>query len=619
MDRDKTKKPADSAGFFSSDSGRSSSILKYAQYLHLEEAFPLSLGGSLEGCVVCYETYGSLNRTKSNAVLVFHALSGDSHIASHNDKDDPGWWEIMVGRGKMIDTEKYFVICANVLGGCRGTTGPGSINPKTGNPYGSDFPTITIGDMVDLQYRMVKHLEIEKLLAVVGASMGGQLVMDWAVRYPEAAAGVIAVATSTRLTAQSLAFDIVGRNAIQHDENFHDGAYESNNVLPSAGLAIARMIGHITYLSPESMGEKFETDRYSPKEISTKFEKKFSVGSYLGYQGDKFVDRFDANSYITLSTAMDLFDLGGSHRELVEVFSPSRSRWLGISFSSDWLFPPVESEKIVNALLQKNIPVSYCSIKSSGGHDSFLLPETFHIYGGLISNFLCTLDTGCTDRESLRTLPGRTESIQAGRSDPTHIFDSTRLDYSSIIDLVKGGSSLLDLGCGGGELLEFLKYKNFERLVGVELDEGAILSCLEKGLDVIQLDLNTGLSQFLDKQFEWVVLSRTLQTIFDVENLIREIVRVGSKAVVSIPNFAYRKLREMFCKQGRAPEAPGVLKHHWYNTPNYRFFTIDDFNDLCLKMKVNVHKRIALDTESREVIIDDPNLNADMAIFVISD
>ena len=227
-------------------------------------------------------------------------------------KDDPGWWDIAVGPGKPIDTDRYFVICPNLLGGCRGTTGPAASTPPTGKPYGRDFPTITIGDMVEVQRRLLDHLGIDTLLAVVGGSMGGHQALAWATRFPERVRSVVALATSPRLTSQALAFDVVGRNAIRRDPHYHGGQYYEEKHGPEVGLAIARMIGHITYLSREAMRQKFDADRLQPRDVATEFEKTFSVGSYLGYQGTKFVERFDANSYMVLSMAMDLFDLGGT-------------------------------------------------------------------------------------------------------------------------------------------------------------------------------------------------------------------------------------------------------------------------------------------------------------------
>ncbi len=298
------------SGFESSDALRTAKPLRHVQQVTFGQPVQLEKGEILPRVTVAYETYGRLNAARDNAVLICHALSGDSHVARHDPADDAGWWDLIVGPGKPIDTERFFVVCPNVLGGCRGTCGPSDINPATGRPYGGDFPIITVGDIVDVQVRLVDHLGITKLLGVIGGSMGGHQVITWATRYPDRVAGAMALATSPRLTNQALAFDIVGRNAIIRDPNFNGGQYYESGTGPSVGLAVARMLAHITYLSPESMAEKFDADRLEPRRLQTEFENKFSVGSYLAYQGHRFVERFDANSYIALTMAMDLFDLG---------------------------------------------------------------------------------------------------------------------------------------------------------------------------------------------------------------------------------------------------------------------------------------------------------------------
>ena len=293
-----------SEGFESSDQARHAKPLRYAQTVTFDGPLPLELGGALPKVTVAFETYGTLSAAKDNAVLIAHAISGDSHAARHDAEDDPGWWDIVVGPGRPIDTNRYFVICPNLLGGCRGTTGPGSANPATGRPYGPDFPMLTIGDMVEAERRLLDHLGVDRLRAVVGGSMGGHQALAWARRFPERVGGVIAIATSPRLTSQALAFDVVGRNAIRRDPHYYGGQYYGEPHGPEVGLAIARMIGHITYLSQEAMTRKFEANRLQPHDIAAEFEKTFSVGSYLGYQGAKFVERFDANSYLALSMAM---------------------------------------------------------------------------------------------------------------------------------------------------------------------------------------------------------------------------------------------------------------------------------------------------------------------------
>ena len=614
--------------FTSSDSVRSAAPLKHVQYATFDEPLSLELGGRLEGLRIAYETYGELNDAKDNAILICHALSGDSHVAAHDADDDPGWWDIAVGPGKSIDTNKYFVICPNILGGCRGTTGPNCLNPSTGRPYGPDFPRITIGDMVEAQRRLIDYLGIERLHSVIGGSMGGMLTLEWAIRYPDRVRSAVAIATSPRLTSQGLAFDIIGRNAITTSPDFNNGWYydeergEVDGVFlpatPVRGLAIARMIGHITYLSRESMRKKFGTDRYQPRDVDSEFEKDTSVASYLAHQGDKFVERFDANSYIVITRAMDSFDIGEGE-DLIKSLEPAQCRFLVISFTSDWLFPADQSRSIVNALVATNKSVSYCNVSSPCGHDAFLLPDQIDIYGGLIEGFLAHNNDEITEADL------EPESDAQGKLDDpdTSIFHGKRIDYNFLEDLMVSQSpspspSVLDLGCGDGRMLLRLKRRGWRRLLGVEIDQNRVLMCIKRGIDCIHADLNEGLYWLGDDQFDFVLLSRTLQAIYDVNRVIDEMLRVGKRCIVSFPNFAYKPLREMLAKQGRAPASAGLLRYKWYNTPNIRFLSIADFEDYCREKGAVIHRLVALNTETHSEVKEDPNLNADLAIFVIS-
>lgn len=597
--------------FESSDSVRNSKPLQYAQQVTFDGPFHLECGRELPSVTVAYETYGTLHPARDNAVLICHALSGDSHAARHHEGDDPGWWDIAIGPGKSIDTDRYFVICPNVLGGCRGTTGPNSVNPATGCAYGPDFPLITIGDIVKLQKQLVDHLGIERLLAVIGGSLGGHMALTWSTRYPDQLAGCAAIATSSRLTSQALAFDVVSRNAILHDPDYCAGRYYDRGPGPKVGLAIARMLGHITYLSRESMMQKFDANRLSPRDIATQFETKFSVGSYLAYQGDRFGERFDANSYITLSMAMDLFDLGATPAELEAALRPAACRWLVISYTSDWLFPPFQSQQIVDALVANGRPVSYCNVESPCGHDAFLLPNELASYGALIEGFLDNLYG--TDSS------GRAASDrQPAAHKPTSIFHNPqRLDYDSIQDLIPAGASVLDLGCGTGGLLSQLRQRGHRQLIGIELDESAVVACVRRGLDVLQADLNDGLSIFADGQFDVVALSQTLQTIIDVRRVIREMLRVGRRAIVSFPNLGYHKLRRQLADEGRAPLVSLGGGSRWYDTLNVRFLTIADFDEFCRDEGLHIQDRVFLDTEAHRRVTEDPNLNADLAIVAL--
>ncbi len=314
-------------------------------------------GCTLVNVEVAYETYGTLNESKSNGILVLHAFSGDAHAAGEG-----GWWSAMIGPGKAFDTDQFFVVCANVLGGCRGTTGPGSINPDTGKPWGMKFPQITIADMVRLQKMLIDSLGIEKLLAVAGGSMGGMQALEWAVTYPDSVCAAIPIATTTRHSAQQIAFNEVGRQAIIADPDWNGGDYYGLKP-PGRGLAVARMVGHITYMSDESMREKFGRRLRTPDQ--------FEVESYLTYRGYKFVDRFDANSYIYITRAMDTFDL--TQRGALASLFDKGPRFLVMSFTSDWLYPPYQSLEIVSALRSRNCDVAYCNLESRYGHDAFLV------------------------------------------------------------------------------------------------------------------------------------------------------------------------------------------------------------------------------------------------------
>lgn len=353
------------------------------------DSLPLDCGVNLAPVEVAYETYGELNASRSNAILILHAFSGDAHAAGiSHDGGKPGWWDNMVGPGKAFDTTQYFVICTNVLGGCKGTTGPASVNPATGKPYGMTFPVISISDMVRLQKKLVNHLGIQRLLSVAGGSMGGMQVLEWAVAYPEAVACAIPIATTSRHSAQQIAFNEVGRQAIMADPDWADGNYYDKKP-PARGLSVARMVGHITYMSDDSMREKFGR-RFQKQEPLPDFSSVFEVESYLRYRGSQFVDRFDANSYLYITKAMDLFDVTNGHGSLAAALERTQSRFLVISFTSDWLYPTYQSLEIVSALRGRNRDVAFCELQSNYGHDAFLVDvaeQTELIRGFLASTY----------------------------------------------------------------------------------------------------------------------------------------------------------------------------------------------------------------------------------------
>jgi homoserine O-acetyltransferase len=349
----------------------------------------LDCGKSLSPFTVAYMTYGTLNAAKSNAVLVCHALTGDQFVASDNPvTGKPGWWTTTVGPGKPIDTDRFFVICANVIGGCMGSTGPASIDPATAKPYGLNFPLITIRDMVRAQAMLVEHLGISKLLAVVGGSMGGMQALQWGASYPERVRAVMPIACAARHSAQNIAFHEVGRQAIMADPEWHGGKYQEHNVSPSKGLAVARMAAHITYLSETALQRKFGRSLQDREALSFQFAPDFQIESYLHHQGRVFVDRFDANSYLYITRAMDYFDLAADHGgKLAEAFGNRPPRFCIISFTSDWLFPPAENKSIAHALNAVAANVSFVEIKSDKGHDAFLLdePEMFQAVQGFLN------------------------------------------------------------------------------------------------------------------------------------------------------------------------------------------------------------------------------------------
>jgi len=339
------------------------------------DCLSLDSGATLAPVEVAYETYGQLNAAKTNAILVLHAFSGDAHAAGEG-----GWWSNMIGPGKAFDTDQYFVICSNVLGGCRGTTGPGSINPETGCPWAMAFPSVTVSDMVRLQKLLIDYLGISRLLTVSGGSMGGMQALEWAAAYPDSVASAIPIATTARHSAQQIAFNEVGRQAIMADPDWRDGNYYGGKA-PARGLAVARMVGHITYMSDASMREKFGRRLRTPDQ--------FEVESYLAYRGYKFVDRFDANSYIYITRAMDTFDLT-QRGSLPSLFERARTRFLVISFTSDWLYPSYQALEIVSALRSRNADVAYCNLEARYGHDSFLVEvneQTELVRGFLTSTY----------------------------------------------------------------------------------------------------------------------------------------------------------------------------------------------------------------------------------------
>jgi homoserine O-acetyltransferase/O-succinyltransferase len=345
------------------------------KYIDLLDEFKLESGKILKNIRLAYETYGVLNKSKSNAIYIFHALSGDAHVSGyHKNSAKPGWWDTMVGPGKGIDTNKFYVICSNVIGGCKGSTGPNSINPETKNNYGSDFPIITIKDMVAVQKIFIGKLEIKKLHSIIGGSMGGMQALQFAVNYPGLSKSVIVIASAASQPPQGIAFHEVGRQAIMRDPYWNRGNYYLSNNKPETGLSIARMIAHITYLSESSMKEKFGRRLQAKKALEYSLETEFQIESYLKHQGLAFVDRFDANSYLYITRAIDYFDLGNGIN-LSEKFKDSKAKWLVLSIDTDWLYTTEMSKEIVNALRLNHLDVTFYEHDCKFGHDGFLLKD----------------------------------------------------------------------------------------------------------------------------------------------------------------------------------------------------------------------------------------------------
>ncbi len=558
----------------------------------------LDCGVTLMNVDVAYETYGTLNAARTNAILVLHAFSGDAHAAGiSKETGQPGWWSAAIGPGLAFDTERYFVISSNVLGGCRGTTGPGSIDPATGEPYAMHFPVITIGDMVRLQKILIDHLGIERLLAVAGGSMGGMQALEWAAAYPDAVAASIPIATTSRHSAQQIAFNEVGRQAIMADPDWNEGNYYHLKP-PARGLAVARMIGHITYMSDASMRAKFGRRLRDKDAFGFDFSVDFEVESYLRYRGSQFVTRFDANSYLYITKAMDYFDVSAGRQSLAAAFDRSKVRFLVLSFTSDWLYPTYQSLETVSALRGRNVDVAFCELPSTYGHDAFLV-ETKE-QGGMISGFL----------ESVY------RDVSAGAAQPS--LGSTqveaRLDYAMIGEMIEPGSKVLDLGCGEGELLAWLcEHKSIEAR-GVEIEGEKVRRAIARGVSVYQGDIDQGLADYPDGAFDFVILSQTLQEMRYPLRVLREMLRVGRHAIVAFPNFAHWRVRLAHLMSGRAPKTK-LFPYDWYESPNLHFLTIDDFVSLCKKQDWTIERQTFLQ-HNRKVRVF-ANLLTEVAVFSI--
>ncbi len=555
----------------------------------------LDSGARFGPITLAYETFGQLNADRSNAILICHALTGDQFVIGRNPiTGRPGWWPTMVGPGKPVDTDKYCVICPNLLGGCMGSTGPQEIDPNTGASYGLNFPVITVGDIVRAQKLLIDQLGIGKLFAIVGPSIGGMQALQWAATYPAHVGAVLLIATSPRKSAQNIALHEVGRQAILNDPEWHGGQYAARGTNPAVGLSVARMSAHITYLSKNAMDQKFGRNLQDRSAPAYGFDAEFQVESYLRHQGSAFVERFDANSYLYITRSTDYFDLAAQFDgDLSRAFAQSKSRFLVIAFSSDWLFPPEDSREMVVALNMAGAEVSFAEIETDKGHDAFLLdePEFYDIAARFLE--------GCA------------------APSPTPVV---RPDLKLIADLIEPGSRVLDVGSGDGALLAYLAGARGVSGKGLEISRAGVRDSVARGLSVIHGNANRDLRYFQPGSFDYAVLSRTLQSVQDPRHVLEQLIRIGRKAIVSFGNFGYWRTRRAILLKGRNPiYGTGET---WWQSDVIHPFTISDFLDLAASLSIRVERAVMLDgsgrTTSSGAVPRHANLTAEEAVFLVS-
>ena len=535
-----------------------------------EGGFTLDYGGVLKEIEVAYEECGA-PLDGYNAVYICHALTGDSHVAGirPGEEKPSGWWEGMVGPGRAIDTNRYHVICANVLGGCSGTTGPMSINPDTGRPYGSAFPQYTFDNAVDVFRLFLKQLGVKKLAALIGGSYGGLQVVNWMTRYPDEMEKVCLIATSANLNTQAVALSVMSRNSITDDPNWKGGDYYAKDAEaacgqgPRAGLASARQLAHITYLSRELLQQKFQrrlqqnfvdAPAAEKAERDRLFKTYFQIESYLDYQAMKFLRRFDANSYLHITRSMDLYDPCDRYGSLDAAFARVKAKVLVVSYKGDILFPWWQSKEIVASLLKARKSVSYCHLESGTGHDSFL-----------------------TDIDDLSKLVGGF----LGSRDVKVMKWQERL-HKNVVKMVRPGAHVVDIGCGDGTLLNVLRAKRQVKGDGIEIDVERFEEALADGHDMFYDDADDGLEVFPDRHYDVAIVSDTLQEVKNPRGVLREALRIADEAVVSFPNFAAYRIRFTLAFTGHLPVSK-QLPFEWYDTPNIHCVTLSDFKALCAK------------------------------------
>jgi homoserine O-acetyltransferase len=506
----------------------------------------------------------------------------------------------MIGPGKAIDTNRYFVIASNMLGGCRGTTGPCSIDPDTGRPYGSAFPRITVEDMVAVQRLLVEKLGIDVLEAVIGGSMGGMQALQWTVSFPGKVRKCICIAAAACLSAQALGFEIIGRKVIVNDPGFRGGDYYGAGEAPERGLAYARMIGHLTYLSALSMHQKFGRNQRSGHD-ENRFETGFEVESYLSYQGDSFVKRFDANSYLHITWAMDHFDLFARYGSLQNAFAPAGAEFLLVALSSDWLFFPEQTRELGSVLLGLKKVVSVVELDSPYGHDAFLL-EVAHlsrVIQGFLEKPAFAANGSAHPGATADGMPGavraaipRGGAAAEGMSPPAAEKAKPRSaagDLEAIGGLIEAGSHILDIGCGDGALIDSLYRSHGVTGIGIDFDLDHVVECLRKNVPVLQSDADKGLSLIGGRLFDYAVLNRTLQEVKRPQLVLGEMLRVARKGIVAFPNFAHIGNRLSLLRRGVMPVSE-ALPHHWHDTPNIHLFSLDDFRILCRREGIRIEE-----------------------------